>query len=268
MSIEVIKMKCYEIIRELEKIAPPNYALSWDNVGLLAGNPEIEVKKIYIALDATDEVIKEAVEGGADMLITHHPLIFTSLKKVTTEDFIGRRMVELIQNKISYYAMHTNFDVSVMGKLAGDYLGLKEMKVLEPTLDEDVSELKGIGQIGLLDKKMSLSNLAKLIKKKFDLEHVKIFGELDKEVSKVAISPGSGKSMIKVALDKGAQVLITGDIDHHEGIDSLAQDLIIIDAGHYGIESIFISYMGEELSKRYENLEIQTHKIQSPFQIF
>lgn len=261
-------MKCYEIIHELEKIAPPDYALSWDNVGLLAGSSHQEVQKVYIALDATDEAIKEAVEKNADMLITHHPLIFSPLKKVNTEDFISRRIVELIQNKISYYAMHTNFDVSVMGELAGDYLGLKEAKVLDSTLEEEnVSDSKGIGQIGILDKEMSLVDLSKLVKKKFSLEHVKIFGDLDSNVSRIAISPGSGKSMIKAALKKGAQVLITGDIDHHEGIDSVAQGLNIIDAGHYGIESIFIPYMKEQLSERYPNLEIETQKIQSPFKI-
>lgn len=261
-------MRCYEIIKELEKIAPERYALSWDNVGLLAGSKDQEVKKVYIALDATDEDIKKAVEGNADMLITHHPLIFSPLKKVNTENFISKRIVKLIQNNISYYAMHTNFDVSVMGELAANYLELSEIDTLDVTWKEENSHnTEGIGKTGILKNEMTLLTLVDLVKEKFRLDHVKVFGDLNSIVSRVAISPGSGKSMIEPAVKKGAQVLITGDIGHHEGIDSIAQNLCIIDAGHYGIESIFIPYIKEQLKGLNANIEIEIADIENPFKI-
>ena len=110
-------MLCKEIIQVIEATYPKEAALDFDNVGLLAGRSEKEVNRVYVALDATDAVIDRAVKEGAHMLITHHPMIFSPLKKVTDEDFVGSRIVKLIQNDISYYAMHTNYDVLGMAEL-------------------------------------------------------------------------------------------------------------------------------------------------------
>jgi len=97
-------MLCREIIDVIEGTYPKEAALAWDNVGLLVGRTEKEVKRIYVALDATDEIIEAAIRGNADMLVTHHPLIFSPLKTVTDEHFISNRVVKLLQHDISYYA--------------------------------------------------------------------------------------------------------------------------------------------------------------------
>ena len=103
-------MQCSEMIKLLNQLAPEDIALSWDNPGLLAGRSNKEVRTIYLALDADDQVIEDAISQKADMLLTHHPLIFKPVKKINDQDFIGRRILRLIQADISYYAMHTNFD--------------------------------------------------------------------------------------------------------------------------------------------------------------
>ena len=131
-------MTCGEIIEKLETLSPKNYAEDWDNIGLLAGRRDKDVETIYIALDATDEVIADAVRAGADMLLTHHPLIFKKLSRVNTDDFIGRRIVKLIQNDISYYAMHTRFDVMGMADAAADELGLRAREVLNVTFEDEL----------------------------------------------------------------------------------------------------------------------------------
>ncbi|MBO5303182.1 MAG: Nif3-like dinuclear metal center hexameric protein [Lachnospiraceae bacterium] len=253
-----------ELIQILEEQSPVSCACDWDNVGLLVGSPDKEVKKIYIALDATDEAIEEAVMVQADMLLTHHPMIFKGMKRVTSEDFIGRRIIKLIQKDMMYYAMHTNFDVMGMADLAAARLGLEESTVLDVTcMVEDKPE--GIGRVGNLLTPMSLQRCAKFTEAVFSLEQVKVFGAPDKVVKKVAVSPGSGKSEIKNAILAGADVLITGDIDHHDGIDAVAQGLCIIDAGHYGLEHIFVDYMKEYLKKHCEDVEIFTQKLTFPF---
>ena len=117
-------MKCSEIMEHLEQLSPPSFAEEWDNVGLLVGRRNKGVQRIYIALDATDEVVEDAVRCGADMLLTHHPLIFRAMKRISDEDFIGKRIIKLIQSDISYYAMHTNFDVMRMADAAADELKL------------------------------------------------------------------------------------------------------------------------------------------------
>ena len=126
-------MKCSEIIAGLERLSPISYACSWDNPGLLAGRTEKEVSKILIGLDATDEVVELAVKEKCDFLLTHHPLIFQPIKKINDQDFIGRRLVKLIQADISYYAMHTNFDCApgCMADLAAEVLELEDTKPLE-----------------------------------------------------------------------------------------------------------------------------------------
>ena len=102
-------MKCREIIEILETLAPKSCACDWDNPGLLAGRMDKDVKKILLTLDADDAAVERAKEIGADMLLSHHPLIFKPVKHVSDEDFIGRRLVSLIQEDVSYYAMHGGY---------------------------------------------------------------------------------------------------------------------------------------------------------------
>ncbi len=259
-------MECKKVIEILEKQSPKSYACDWDNVGLLVGREDKEIQKIYIALDATDEAIEEAIANGADMLLTHHPMIFKGMKRVTQEDFIGRRIIRLIQNDISYYAMHTNFDVMGMADLAADYLGISDTRVLEITSVSETGE-EGIGRYGSLKKEMTVRECCEEVKQAFSLENVKVFGDLERKVKTAAISPGSGRSVISNALQAGVDVLITGDIDHHEGIDAVAQKLTVIDAGHYGVEHIFIPYMEQYLKREAKELEIAVQPLTFPFQI-
>lgn len=257
-------MLCREIMDVIERTYPKHAALEWDNVGLLVGRAEKKVKRIYVALDATDDVIDAAIKMGADMLITHHPLIFSPLKRITDEEFIGNRVVKLLQHDISYYAMHTNYDVCGMADISAVILELDGAVTLEVT---DEESMKGIGKVGDLSSPMSLQECGEFIKEKFQLDSVKVFGDLSSTVRKVAVCPGSGKGMAEFALEKKADVLVTGDIGHHEGIDAVAQGLAIIDAGHYGLEHIFIEDMANYLRKNIEGIVVETHEITHPFQV-
>lgn len=251
-------MLCKNIMEMIEHTYPKAAAMEWDNVGLLVGREGKEVQKIYVALDATDEVIEAAILAGADMLITHHPLIFSPLKQITDTDFIGSRAVKLLQHDISYYAMHTNYDVLGMADLAAEMLGLTNTEVLEET---------GIGRVGALPEEMTVRELCGLVKERFSLESVKLFGNPEQNVSRVAISPGSGKHMSELAIAKGAEAFITGDIDHHEGLDAVEQGMAIVDAGHYGLEHIFIEDMANYLSEHLEGIEVVKAEICHPFHI-
>lgn len=255
-------IKCQDVIEKIEERYPRIYACDWDNVGLLAGDREQEVSAVYIALDATDTVIEKALKAGADLLLTHHPMIFGSIKSVTTDDYVGERLIRLIRGNVSYYAMHTNYDVMGMAELAASYLDLKDTFVLEEVFDGE-----GIGRVGSLPEAMTLKECAQLVKERFHLPNVKIFGDLNKIVRIAALSPGAGKSMAKPALLSGADVLITGDIDHHTGIDMEDCGMAIIDAGHYGIEHIFIQDMEQFLKKHFPELAIHTELICQPFTV-
>ena len=253
-------MLCKDVMAVIEGSYARRYAMEWDNVGLLVGRDDKEIERIYVALDAGDEVIAEAARLGADLLVTHHPLIFGGMKQITNQDFIGRRVLELARRDISYYAMHTNYDVMGMAELAASFLELTDTFVLEEVFDGE-----GIGRVGSLPQEMSLRECAELVKERFHLPNVKIFGDLNKTVKIAALSPGAGKSMAKPALLSGADVLITGDIDHHTGIDMEDCGMAIIDAGHYGIEHIFIEDLRKFLESNFPELAVYTEAVRQPF---
>lgn len=239
-------MRCSEIIGRLDALAPERCACEWDNPGLLAGRRDKEVKRIYIALDATDQVVERAISQKADLLLTHHPLIFKAIKQVNDQNFITRRLVRLIQADISYYAMHTNFDAApgCMADLAAARLGLKDCAPLE-LMGELHGQPYGIGKVGVLEQPMELERLAQRVKETFGLPFVLVYGQnrVTGPLSRAAVCPGAGGSVTETALTAAAQVLVTGDISHHQGLDCVARGMAIIDGGHYGLEHMFIDYM-------------------------
>lgn len=260
-------MKYREIQERLEERWNPSFALEWDNVGLLVGRLEKEVNKIFVALDVTEETLEQAMDFGADLMITHHPLLFSSVKKITSGDFIGRRIIKMIQNDLCYYAMHTNFDVKGMAKLNQECLGLLHARVLEVTGEEADGSAEGIGRVGQLEKKMTLEAFARKVKEDFQIPDVRVYGDPELLVEQAAVSSGSGKSMIGAALAQKADVLVTGDIDYHSGIDAVARGLAVIDAGHYGTEYCFIEYMTGELKKMFPEMEIGGAEIHHPYRV-
>lgn len=248
-------MRVADVYQTLNDLAPFADAAEWDNVGLLVGDIESEVQKIYVALDATDHCIERALKQGANLLVTHHPMIFTPLKRVCEGDMIGRRILKMAKNNMSYIALHTNFDIHVMGKIVADKLSLQNQVPL--------SEESRFGVFGITDE-MSLEQYGVFVKDTFALPHVNIFGDPNRPIRRVAICPGSGKSEIPAALASGADVLLTGDIDHHSGIDALANDLCVMDCGHYGLEHVFISYMQVFLHTHYPDTPIMGEDIRFP----
>ena len=159
-------MNLKDVIAILEEQSPKSLACDWDNVGLLAGRTDKEIQKIYIALDASDEAVEAAAEAGADLLLTHHPLIFKGMKRIVSEDFIGRRLIKLIQNDIAYYAMHTNFDVRGMADLSAAMLGLEKTEVLDVTAVLEGKE-EGIGRVGWFMEPMTAEECAGFVKAVF-----------------------------------------------------------------------------------------------------
>jgi putative NIF3 family GTP cyclohydrolase 1 type 2 len=155
-----------------------------------------------------------------------------------------------------------------MGALCAGRMGLP-IAGEQPLADAFTFEgtVYGIGVIGSFGTPVSLGDLAERVKKQFGLEHVKVFGDPAAGVKRMAICPGSGKSTIGDAVEKGAQALLTGDIDHHSGLDAVSQGLCIIDAGHYGLEHIFIEYMERWIREHIPEVEVVAQKKQMPYHV-
>ena len=266
-------MRCDEIIKKLEEEYPLECAVEWDNPGLQVGRRNRQVNKVLVALDATEETIRQAIDSGADLLITHHPMLFHSVRNVTDDDFTGRRILALAENGISCYAMHTNFDVLGMALLNEKQLELKDTHVLDVTMESDGIE-EGIGRVGEWEEPKSLMQAAEFVRDRLGLEAVLCYGVeqymLSAEpelIHRAAVCGGAGKSMIAPALEEGAQVLITGDITYHTALDAIAQGLYIIDAGHYGTEYGFVSYMASKMRKLFPDIEVEEARMHTPYQI-
>lgn len=238
------------------------YAESWDNTGFQVGNKEKDVTHIFVAMDVTDENIEEAIRVGADMIVTHHPMIFSPLSSITSDTINGRRILKMVENGICYMSTHTNYDSCRMADLAAERLALTQCEVLE-----EVADGIGIGKVGRLPKEMTLRECALYVKEKFDIPSVRFFGDGNQKVNIAAACPGAGKSLVKDCHAKGAEVYITGDIDHHTGIDQADDALPIIDAGHYGIEHIYIEDMYRFFSEKYPEMKVSKAEIKHPFEV-
>ena len=257
-------MKVKELTGWLDGRYPSSAAEHWDNVGLLVGDDEEEVSHVFLALDLTESTLAQAIDAGADMIITHHPMIFEGQKKINNHTFTGRRILSLIKHNIQYYAMHTNYDILGMADLSADYLRLTDREVLSVTAETQEGQ-DGFGRVGELPRKMSLKECGEFVKNALSLNDVMIYGDPDTQVSLVGICPGAGKSTMPLALGFGCDVYITGDIDHHTGIDAVDQGMCIIDAGHYGVEHIFMEDVKAYLEKVLTGVHMDCVAVKHPF---
>jgi len=250
-------MKVGQIADEMDKLYPHYLAEKWDNVGLLCGNRESEIKKILVSLDATLDVIGEAIVLGVNMIITHHPILFGGIKKVTIDNPDGKIIYSLIKNNISLYAAHTNLDSSENGisRYEADLIGLEGTSVLVP--HENIIG-SGMGVIGYINQKkdMKISEFAEWIKKILNVPHLKFTGSPDRKVRKVAVVTGSGGDFIKEAVQAGADVLITGDIKYHMALDAELMGISIIDAGHYATEIVAVDIFEKNIKSIAPDIKI------------
>ncbi len=241
-------MKIRDILKKLNELAPFEDAQAWDNPGLLVGDEGSEVTSILVALDASGAAIEEAQAKRVQLIITHHPLIFGGLKKINNSDFTGSRVLKLAASGIGCIAMHTNYDAHVMTKRAAGLLGLSDMKIFAEA-KETGAGLIGFGAYGGIKDRMSLKDYASEVRQLFELSNVRYYGDPEALIKTAAIVPGSGAEFVDEALLAGADVLITGDVKYHTGFDAAEKGLNIIDAGHYGIEKIFIDDMKDYIER-------------------
>jgi len=237
----------------LEELAPSHWAESWDNVGLLIGHPDRAAGRILVALELTDAVVDEAIGRKAQLIVLHHPPIFGSLKSLRFDRAAPRRMERLIQAHIGVYVAHTNFDQSLGGTndILATAAGLLNYDVLLRTGDLDThGAARGHGRIGQLDQPVTLGELCVRLKPNLSIESLRLVGDPARLIKTVAVAAGSGKSLIPAAAQRGADVLVTGDIGHHDALDAEDAGLAVIDVGHYNSEVIAMRPLADYLTRR------------------
>lgn len=244
-------MKLNQIIEQLAIISPEVFAEDWDNGGIQIDTGIVDIKNILIALEITDDVVDEAIKKNMDMIITHHPFVFKPLKSIEN-DWIGKNIVKLIQNKITVYTCHTSFDSVIGGNndYLADLIGLNLTETIDTldNLDEVSGAIAGLGRIGEFDRIMTLEEVCILIKNKLDINHpMNYVGLPNDKIKRVAICTGSGSDFIDDAYKKDCQLLITGDVKYHDAQNAKQLGLALIDGTHFHTEKIFTKNMYEQL---------------------
>ena len=357
-------MKLQTLTGFLDELAPRHLAEDWDNIGLQVGDPQIEVRRVLVALDCTGSVVEEALTSGTNIIITHHPLIFRALKNLRLDTAPGNILAKLIKNDIAVFAAHTNLDSATGGvnTILAQKLGLLEPAILSPGHEEKLYKIvvfvprghedqvreamgragagwignysdcffmlpgigtfkagegtdpfigeigrlekveeyrletivpapklrqviaamnkahpyeevaydlvplanegtkAGLGRVGNLPTVLELGALAGKVKQALNLQQLRLVGDPARAVQKIAVCGGSGASLIRAAVAKGADVLVTGDLKYHEAQEALELGLAVIDAGHFATENIVIQtvveFLQTKIAKTKENIPV------------
>ncbi|MDD7266687.1 MAG: Nif3-like dinuclear metal center hexameric protein [Lachnospiraceae bacterium] len=251
----------------LEQRWPLRFQASWDNCGLLLGERKRPIRRVLVALDVTTAVTEEAIREEVDLILTHHPLIFSGIKQLTDALPNTAKILRLAAHGISSFAMHTNFDCIDMGQICSTALPLTKAEPLEVIGRDAAGRPFGYGLVGCLQQPLTVGRIAELLKRDYGLESLHLFGQADRLIERVAILPGSGRHSIEAAIAQGAQLFISGDIGHHEGLDSTEAGMTVLDAGHFGLEQRFIEYVSRELQEAFPELIVITTTEQGPMSL-
>lgn len=241
-------MKAKQIIDKINSFCPQTLAYSWDNVGLLCGDEDKEVKRVFVTLDTNLNTVTEAVSKNADMIISHHPILLGGIKNISYSTPTGRMIKLLIENNIPVFAAHTNMDLADGGindELAKMF-NLSDVEILE---ESQKHENIGLGRVGTLKNPVAFREFAKECKQILNTPFVRISGDMNKLVKKVAVASGSCSEIIPLAHEKGCDVIITGDMKYHNAMDMSEMGINIIDAGHYPTEICVMNIFERILNK-------------------
>ena len=245
-----------DIFELLNKFAPVERKMDFDNVGFLVGKGEDEVSKILVALDITDDVVKEAIDIGAQLIVSHHPMFF-SLKTVNNTTAVGNRIVDLIANGISAICMHTNLDAADGG--VNDALactvGLNDMEILV----SEGKDSEGIdyccGRVGVLRRPVSMTEYLKTVKSALKTNGLRYY-DSGREVNKVAVVGGSGGSYLEHAFEIGCDTIITADVKYDVFLRAKELGMNIIDGDHFCTENVVVPVIKRVLEFGFNDIEI------------
>lgn len=240
-------MKAEIIYDYLEELAPTELKMSFDNVGFLIGNKEREVSRCLIVLDITDEVIDEAVSEGAQLIVSHHPLIFDPIKNVLSSDLVGRKVIKLIENGIAAVCMHTNLDIAEGGvnDALMNTLGCKPIAAL----DSD-----GCGRIGEYESEIDFNDYLRFCKNALNASGLR-YHNAGHPVKRLAVMGGSGGGEIETAKALGCDTYVTADIKYNQFLTAKEMGMNLIDGDHFCTENVVVPVLCDKLSRRFPEVK-------------
>lgn len=234
-----------DLLRFLTVFAPLELQLDFDNSGFLVGHGDAEVKRVLLALDITNDVIEEAIQKEANLIISHHPIIFHPLASLT-DNGAGSKVMRLAENRIAAICMHTNLDIADGG--VNDVLIRLLGASCTDSLDKD-----GCGRVGFLPEPLSLERFLEHCKSILHTNGIR-YVNAGKPVQKLAVMGGAGADSLRDAYEKGCDTYVTADVKYHQFLDALELGVNLIDADHFCTENPIIPVLAEMLEKAYPNI--------------
>jgi len=252
-----------DLLHGLNRIAPFKLAESWDNVGLLIGDPRREVHSLLLGLDPTLSLLDEAINAGIDTIITHHPCIFRPFPSVNIATPDGVFLERALTYKINVIACHTNFDSAATGvsDALGALLGLEKLQPLLPAGNTPEANT-GLGRIGHYPQSLPFSRFMVRVFQVLDTEIIQLAGIKPSQIKKVALCGGSGSNLAEGAYNEGADIYLSSEIKHSTAIWAEEAGFCILNGTHYSTEKPAMALLGRELAKLGEELDwnVKIHK--------
>ncbi len=253
--------KISELIQQIESIAPLCYQESYDNAGLIVGQADQEIKAVLCSLDTIEATIDEAIGLGANLIVSHHPIIFGGLSKINGANYVERTVIKAIKNDIAIYAAHTNLDNVLhqgVNQKIGQKLGLEAMEILQPMAI--AQEHIGAGILGILPTPMDEKAFLDLLKNRMQAKCIRHTELLGKPIRKVAICGGSGQFLLPTAIKNKADVFVSADFKYHQFFDADGH-ILIADIGHFESEQYTIELLFDIISTNFSNFATHYTKI-------
>ena len=256
-----------DVMRAMEHLAPLPLAEEWDNPGLQVGDPVAEVRGILTCLDVSEAAIAEAEQVGANLIVSHHPLIFHAQKSVRADNPLGRMMLQLIGKGIAVYSAHTNLDIAVGGvnDVLAEAVGLRKLSAFVITQQDENGHVESLGRVGTLPAPMTIQDFAAQVRAGLPCDHLRYVDAGPRPVRKVALCSGSGAEFIERAARLGADCYLTGDVRYHDAQHAAALGLHLIDAGHFATEYPIAHALKEYLQKELPDVRVYEDKMAKDF---
>lgn len=252
-----------EIFQELDQWAPFETQMDFDNAGFLVGRGEREVRKILVSLDITQAVVDEAAKWGADLIVSHHPVIFHPMKRLTDETPTGRTVLALAERGVAAICAHTNLDAAQGGVnvCLAQALGLTDLEQLHQDGVDRNGQPYGVGRVGLCHQEgLSAGAYAAFVKEKLHAAGVR-YADGGRPVRRVAVGGGSCGSMLADALAAGCDTFVTADVKYDQFLEAKALGITLMDAGHYATENVVCPRLVRYLALKFPEIPIEISQV-------
>lgn len=247
-----------EIVSFLDALAPTQLAEEWDNVGLLVGDRERDVSKIMTCLTLTPDVAAEAIDQGAELVVSHHPLMFRPVQRISTDTIEGRLLLDLIGAGVAVHSPHTSYDSAAGGinRQLAELFDLQQVGVLRPSSGNSNLGDTGGGRYGTLATVVALSKFVETVKHRLGAPGVQYVGDAALLIQKVAVACGSAAEFLADAKVHGCDVLLTGEARFHACLEARSIGISLILAGHYATERPGVEQLAKLLARQFPALQV------------